>query len=237
MTYDVRDLQSRLQMLGYYRGRVDGIVGPKTEAAIIAFKVARGLRARAYVGPLTMAALVKASTALRPMDPPANQPPWLNELAAVLGWHEVRDNAALRAWLRTDGRALGDPAALPWCGDATETAILRALPSEPLVDDTRGNPYWARNWQTFGVPCGQVVGAAVPMVRQGGGHIAFLLGVSPDRRKIRCRGGNQSNMVSDAWFDTGAVLDYRWPRTWPAAFQTPAPVMDPGGAILPVSVV
>ncbi|MDF0598453.1 peptidoglycan-binding protein [Psychromarinibacter halotolerans] len=230
--YDARDLQRRLAALGLYSGEIDGVVGPKTEAAIVAFKRGRGLRPRPYIGPLTWNALIGMTTSTSGRSDAAYQPPWLNELGKVIGLHEVRDNGALTAWLRSDGRTLGDPAALPWCGDAAETAMLRALPNEPVVPSTNDNPYWARHWQGFGKPCGRVLGAAVPMSRDGGGHIAFLIGVSLDGQAIRCRGGNQSNMISDAWFDADRALTYRWPVSYPESMQRPAPIMDAAGAIL-----
>ncbi|MBR4077514.1 MAG: peptidoglycan-binding protein [Oscillospiraceae bacterium] len=40
---DVRQLQNLLQYLGYYEGRVDGISGPLTEAAITAFRQDNGM--------------------------------------------------------------------------------------------------------------------------------------------------------------------------------------------------
>jgi len=39
----VRDLQDELSRLGYYEGKVDGLTGPKTEAAVRAYQAARGL--------------------------------------------------------------------------------------------------------------------------------------------------------------------------------------------------
>ena len=39
---DVRQLQNLLQYLGYYEGRVDGISGPLTEAAVAAFRADNG---------------------------------------------------------------------------------------------------------------------------------------------------------------------------------------------------
>lgn len=49
--------------------------------------------------------------------------PWITEGKAVFGLHETRDNSKLKAWLRSDGKTLGDPAALPWCFSG-DTEIL-----------------------------------------------------------------------------------------------------------------
>ena len=57
MTHTTKDLQSALAAAGFNPGPIDGIHGPKTDAAIVAFKAAQGMRARPYVGPLTLEAL------------------------------------------------------------------------------------------------------------------------------------------------------------------------------------
>lgn len=53
-------VQHKLQMLGYYQGQVDGIFGPITEAAVKAFQAEHGLTPDGIVGPKTMAALHQA---------------------------------------------------------------------------------------------------------------------------------------------------------------------------------
>lgn len=50
---DVLRVQQILQMLGYYRGDLDGFYGPVTEAAVIRFQRAQGLVADGIVGPQT----------------------------------------------------------------------------------------------------------------------------------------------------------------------------------------
>jgi GH24 family phage-related lysozyme (muramidase) len=58
---DVRAYQADLAALGLYRGAVDGIAGPATEAAVIAFqKSAPELKVDGVVGPATRAALRRA---------------------------------------------------------------------------------------------------------------------------------------------------------------------------------
>ena len=76
--------------------------------------------------------------------------PWIVEGKKVWGLHETTNNAELTAWLKSDGKRLGNPAKLPWCGDYTETAIKNSLPNEPFVGPLGENPYWARNWLKFG---------------------------------------------------------------------------------------
>lgn len=50
---DVLRVQQILQILGYYRGDLDGFYGPATEAAVIQFQRAQGLNPGGIVGPQT----------------------------------------------------------------------------------------------------------------------------------------------------------------------------------------
>lgn len=54
---EVSDIQSRLQSLGYYTGKIDGIYGTATKNAVVNFQKANGLVADGVVGSKTMAAL------------------------------------------------------------------------------------------------------------------------------------------------------------------------------------
>ncbi|SEP27654.1 TIGR02594 family protein [Salinihabitans flavidus] len=237
-SYDVRWLQRALASLGHYSGAIDGIAGPKTRAAIVAFKRAEGLRARPYIGPITLSRLRDAVDEPAPdrVGPEsAPEPPWLVEISKYLGLHEVRDNAALRDWLRSDGATLGDPAQLPWCGDAAATALRKALPEEPFPPKLARNPYWARNFADLGIRCGHVYGAIIVFSRGKGGHVGFAIGRDPDRRRYLVRGGNQGDEVRDSWMAESRLLALRWPRSWPTAHQRALPRYDASGAVLSVN--
>lgn len=53
-------VQDRLQLLGFYPGMIDGIFGPATDRAVRAFQSSIGLVEDGIVGPRTMAALIQA---------------------------------------------------------------------------------------------------------------------------------------------------------------------------------
>lgn len=141
-----------------------------------------------------------------------NDLPWMIEAKKVIGLHEKRDHAALAKWLKSDGKTLGDPSKLPWCGDFVDTAIELALPDEPRPGPLGENPYWALNWLHFGKACLPAYGAIVAFERPGGGHVGFLFG--QDKTRFFVLGGNQGDTVSVTPIDRGRARGYRWPSTY-----------------------
>lgn len=71
---EVKRIQSILQGQGYNVGPVDGLYGPQTQAAVVAFQKAKGLMPDGMVGPLTWAALQGTPPAPAPL-PPATPAP------------------------------------------------------------------------------------------------------------------------------------------------------------------
>lgn len=65
--FDVKDYQTKLQKLGYYKGAIDGVDGRLTDKAVRAFQAkhfdatGKRLKVDGDVGPLTLAALTKAA--------------------------------------------------------------------------------------------------------------------------------------------------------------------------------
>ncbi|WFA08341.1 LysM peptidoglycan-binding domain-containing protein [Tissierella sp. Yu-01] len=72
---DVRDLQTRLRNVGFDPGPIDGIFGPTTHAAVIAFQRSRGLVPDGLVGVLTWTALGKNCS--QPTTCPAGTFPYI----------------------------------------------------------------------------------------------------------------------------------------------------------------
>ncbi len=66
----VRALQSRLKQLGYYKGSVDGSYGRGTENAVMAFQLARHLKADGIAGSATLAALYSSNATAAPTRTP-----------------------------------------------------------------------------------------------------------------------------------------------------------------------
>lgn len=121
---------------------------------------------------------------------------------------------------------------IPWCGLAVADAAVKAglVPVVP-------NPLSARAWSTWGAALsGPKRGAVAVFMRQGGGHVGLVAGVTAGARRLLVVGGNQSNRVSLAWFDNvpvargGRVIGFRAP----AGVTLPeAPIVADDGA--PVS--
>lgn len=208
------EIQRGLADLGYAPGVADGIFGPKTEAAARAWLAARG----APVRPGTPV-LANAVTDL----------PWMAEAKRLLGRHEVRDNGWLRRWLKSDGKTLGDPAKLPWCGDFVETCIRLTLPGEEFPGALGENPYWARNWLRLGASIPLCYGAVLIFERGSGGHVGFAMGQDADA--LHVLGGNQSNAVTVARIDRSRLLGVRWPASFPRPARPTLPRMTRDGKL------
>jgi len=151
--------------------------------------------------------------------------PWIVEAKKVWGLHESRDATKLRAWLKSDGKTLGDPAKLPWCGDFAETVIKNSLPKEPFPGALGENPYWARNWALLGKATKPVYGAIGAFSRgENAGHVGILVG--EDATDYYVLGGNQGDTVSIVRIVKTRLLAARWPSTYKETKQ-PLPKLDP----------
>tara|TARA_R110002020_G_scaffold37811_1_gene113956 strand:- start:414 stop:914 length:501 start_codon:yes stop_codon:yes gene_type:complete len=162
--YDTLALQQRLLSLGFNPGPLDGLIGPRTEAAIVAFKLSVGLRARPYVGPITWAALMEPA--------PESDLPWMAEAIQMLNLHERRDVSQLKAWFDRSVAWI-DPREIPWCGAFVATCLRKPDPDITLPE----NPLGARNWGDFGVAARPQFGAVLTFWRVSRaswqGHVGF----------------------------------------------------------------
>lgn len=203
-----KEIQLALLKAGYSVGMsgADGINGRNTIAAITKYQTNRKLNVSNYgvVDSITLISLgFLGSSSL--------VPPWVTLGKSKMGLIETRDNKQLEMFLKSDGHTLGDPSKLPWCGDFMETIIALTLPKEPMIV----NPYWAANWQKFGVhvPDGKYyLGAIGVKSRVGGNHVFTLVG--HDKDYVHALGGNQSNSISVAKIAKSDINEMRFPSTY-----------------------
>lgn len=230
MTFE-RWLQTRLNAHGA-RLAVDGDIGRATIAAIRWFQENCGLRVTGIADTATVKWLRQPPGAIgrvvgEPAAPAATLPPWMYELVRRMGLHESRDKAELVSFLKI-GKFLGDPAKLPWCGDAVESAIVKTLPDERVPT----NAFFAQNWATFGKRVEPMVGA-VGVIRwsASAGHVGFVSKVTAST--ISMVGGNQSNAITNASFPRSKFIAFRWPLTSPVrAYPTfTGATIDGGGVV------
>lgn len=214
--------QTRLVAHGFNPGIVDGVWGRNTLAATLEFQSARGLPAtgtlneatvtalRAAPGPANIVQEVTAQAADVPEQNLLDHFPWMSLALRKKGLHEGRDNAYLSEFLKSDGKTLGDPAKLPWCGDFVETCVAVTMPSAIIPT----NPYLARNWLQFGATVDPCFGSILVFWRGSrsgtSGHVGFYY--SEDDDNYHVLGGNQSNSVSVTSLAKNRFLGARLPN-------------------------
>ena len=111
---DVKVLQRALKRAGYDAGTIDGIFGPRTEAAVRAFQRANGLTVDGIVGPRTWAALAPYMEVEESWLRKGDRGPEVQMLQLALeragfspgaldGIFGTRTDAAVRAFQRANG--------------------------------------------------------------------------------------------------------------------------------------
>lgn len=228
---NTKDLQISLTKAGFNPGPVDGVFGARTRLAVRQFQMSRGLLADGIVGPRTRAALFPEQVA-----PSAGQAipldmPWLIEAARLRGLREApgaADNPVIMDWARDLKQPAYTGDDVPWCGLFVAHCIAASLHDEPLP----GNPLGARAWGAFGKVCPPQLGAVMVFWRgdRNGwqGHVGFYW--AEDATHYHVLGGNQSDSVNVMRMARDRLLGARWPAAQPMLGITRA--ATPGGALI-----
>jgi uncharacterized protein (TIGR02594 family) len=207
----VKAIQQALKDKGLDPGGIDGVWGRKTIAAVKQFQSQQGLTADGVVGPKTTAALFGASTPAPLAE--GSILPWFEEARHLMGTKEVlgsKSNPEILDWANDlDIQYPGDD--VPWCGLFVAHCVGATLPQEPLP----ANPLGARQWERFGDSTQPRTGAVMVFWRNsresGKGHVGFYAGEDDDAYQVL--GGNQSNSVSLTWLSKSRFLSAHWPKS------------------------
>lgn len=162
--------------------------------------------------------------ARRMAAPAAREPAWIAAARSKLGEKEIPGSKhnpwIVGSWQRL-GAAWFNDDETPWCGCFVAWAL-----------DEAGEPYpkefpRAASFATYGNACAPQLGAIGVKTRQGGNHVFFIVGETPDKQFYKALGGNQGNMVSVMDIRKSDVIAVRWPSGHPQV-QIPLPVLPRG---------
>jgi uncharacterized protein (TIGR02594 family) len=219
-TNSVREIQQALKDKGFDPGAIDGVWGRKTIEAVKRFQSEQRLTADGIVGPRTKAALFGGATPATPATPATEVPvgdglilPWLEEANHLMNTEEGRgpkNNPEILDWAN-DLDIHYPKDSIAWCGLFVAHCVGATLPQEPLP----ANPLGARQWERFGDSTQPRVGAVMVFWREtrqsGLGHVGFY--VAEDKDGYLILGGNQRDRVSLAWVGKDRFLNAHWPKS------------------------
>jgi uncharacterized protein (TIGR02594 family) len=219
---DVKKLQLLLntQVTPRPNLEIDGHFGPATHKAVVAFQAAHKLTADGVVGPKTRAALGLKPTPTAPAAPPGPLTDWMDIAVAELGVHEDsqpgKHNARIVEYHQTTTlKATTDET--PWCSSFVNWVMVQS-------GRAGTNNALARSWLDWGTAVDPpqlgdviVIKKKTPGTTQATGsptgyHVGFF--VSQTVASVRILGGNQGDQVKYSNFMlTGYdVKGYRRPR-------------------------
>lgn len=144
---------------------------------------------------------------------------WMTIARSYLGVKEIRGpkhNSTIQRWLR-ELKAWWTDDETPWCGVFVAGVLNECGLPYPK------EYYRALSWLNAGRRIERAaVGCVVVFVRQGGGHVGFVVG-EDEYGRLMVLGGNQGNQVSIAPFDRSRVRGFVWPdkRTIPFSYSLP----------------
>lgn len=153
------------------------------------------------------------------------EPAWLTEARRHIGTREIpgaRHEPKILAWWRAIRRGGIKDDETPWCA-----AFVGGVLEQCGIVSSRFES--ARSYLTWGRPLHTAeIGAIAVLLRDGGGHVAFVVGRDAVGN-VMLLGGNQGNAVAIAAFPTSRVVGYRWPLAVPTPTHAPLPLV--GGSL------
>lgn len=211
-TDEVTLLQKNLNKLGY-RIDIDGDFGPETEKAVKGFQYLNWLTVDGIVGPKTQAAIDKLLNKLIISD--AEKTPWMDWLILHNGEKEIpggKDNPFIMD-LYQYGNYPRQHDEVPWCAVCANAALMK-------TGYKGTGSAAAKSFKQLGIVCELRYGAIVVIRHPDGNHhIAFFEGWKDESSNlIKLRGGNQSNALKVSTFNVSGnsngcdeIVAIRWP--------------------------
>jgi len=149
---------------------------------------------------------------------------WITEAKRHIGTKEIpgaKHEPKILAWWKAIKRGGIKSDEVPWCA----AFVGGCLEAVGIVSSRYES---ARSYMTWGkaIPA-PLPGCVVVFYRDGGGHVAFVVGVDKSGN-LMCLGGNQGNAVTIAAFSRDRAIGYRWPAAAPLPRTTALPVMAGG---------
>ena len=152
-----------------------------------------------------------------------SEPKWIAVARTYLGLKEGpgdANNPKVVAMYAKAGHPEIKHDAVPWCA-----AFVGAILVEAGLKGT--GTLWALDYAKYGQKLGRpIVGAIATKKRDGGGHVAFVVGY--DANFVYLLGGNQGDAVSIARYPRSVINSYTWPPGVPVPASPPAVVKVSG---------
>jgi uncharacterized protein (TIGR02594 family) len=201
--------------------KVDGVIGPKTKAALRAETQPKSKKKTAVILPprepchflvweVECAGNVKSTFNDTIPTSDAFLPSFIKDAKTQIGLNVKSDRQKLKAELSQANKQTVDPARIPWCA-----AWANKVLADAGIQGT--DSLMARSFLAWGHPVSSVpkVGDVV-VLRRGrnryAGHVGFFYGFVDDAtgiKKVAVLGGNQGKAVSISYYPISRVIAYR----------------------------
>lgn len=115
---------------------------------------------------------------------------------------------------------------VPWCsafvGAALESVGINTNSDKEIYQKRTkdSSQYWL-HWQGGNKLDQPAYGCIAVMERQGGGHVGFIVGMTPDKKNLILLGGNQGSSVSIAKFSVSKFIGYTLPIGYEPDYDIP----------------
>lgn len=144
--------------------------------------------------------------------------PWVAEARKHVGLREIKGkqhNLTILSWLKKL-QAWWAEDETPWCGVFTAHCLQSSGFTRAKLNIRSFSVYpyhWYRalDYLNYGAKLSKpAYGCIAVKTRNGGGHVAFVVGRDVKTKKLVCLGGNQGNAVSFALYSDSEFEAFMW---------------------------